>query len=253
MRSIASPLFAVCLAGASLVSTGCSGRTEEEEVLPWLRILRTESAQFGLFSGPRSQTVEARYFGFWHGVDANFAKALDAETALLYRPAGPALLRRGDRASQPICGPRSVAHVPPAGKVVDCLDVIEARGRYGGSHLGYQRVSGRGAVLARGDISVQDDESSLMIATLFYDAESHPYFLAVRARDDGRGKSTTLSCNLVTWRDGDPTVVARLPADRFGSCPDAPDWTKALGIEVFDLEHPVRQRPVSTPHHRPAS
>jgi hypothetical protein len=50
MRSVASLLFAGCLAGASLMSTGCSGRTEEEEVLPWLRILRSESAQFGISS-----------------------------------------------------------------------------------------------------------------------------------------------------------------------------------------------------------
>jgi hypothetical protein len=255
MRSFASVLLTVCLAAASLTSTGCSGRAEEEEVLPWLRILRTESAQFGIFSGSRTQTVEARYFGFWHDVDANLAKALDADTALLYRPGGPALLHRGDRAGQPICGPRSIARVPPAGKVVDCVDVIEARGRYGASHVDYRRVSSHGAVLARGDISVENDQSSLMVATLLYDDESHPYFVAVRERDWGKGRKTTVSCSLVTWRDGEATVAARLPpqADRFGSCPDPLAWTNALGIEVHDVDHPVRQRPVSTPRRWPAS
>jgi hypothetical protein len=253
MRPFASALFVVCLTGTSLVTPGCTGRTEEEEVLPWLRILRTESSQVGMFSGPRSRSVEVRYFGFWHEVDADLAQALDADTALLYRSAGPALIHRGDRVGQPICASHSVAHVPPTRKVVDCLDVVEARGLHGAARLGYQRVSGRGAVLARGDISVEDEQSSLMLATLFYDDAAHPYFLVVRERDRGKGQRTTMACSLVTWRDGEATVVGRLPpaADRAGACPDTAAWTKALGVDLHDFDHP-QQRPVSTPHGRAA-
>jgi hypothetical protein len=242
MRPFASTLFVVCLAGATLVTTGCTGRTEEEEVLPWLRILRTESAQFGIFSGQRSTTVEVRYFGIWHRVDADFEEALGPDAALLHRSTGPALLHRGDYASQPICGPHSVVHVPSANKVADCIDVIEARGLHGAARLGYQRISGSGVVLSRGDISVEDDQSSLMVATLFYDEESHPYFLAVRERDWGKGQRTTMACSLITWRDGEATVAARLPppANRFGACPDATAWTPSLGVQVYDANRAQR-------------
>jgi hypothetical protein len=196
MRSVASLLFAGCLAGASLMATGCSGRTAEEELLSWLRTLRSESAQFGIFDGRRTQAVEARYFGVWQDVGA-MVTTLDADTAL----------------------------------------------------------SGRGAVLARGNISVENAQSTLMVATSFYDEASHPYFLASREREGGGGPGTGISCSLVTWRDGETTVVARLTplANRFRACPDAPAWTDALGIEVYDLDHPGQQRPVSTPRGRPAS
>jgi hypothetical protein len=141
MRPLASALF-VGLAAVSLVIAGCMGRTQVEEVLPWLRILRTESAQTGIFSGPRSGAIEARYFGVWHQVDADFAEALSPDTALLYRFNGPALLHLGEYSGRPICTPHSIVHVPPARKAVDCIDGIEGRGRDGAARLGYQRPQG---------------------------------------------------------------------------------------------------------------
>ncbi len=92
---------------------------------------------------------------------------LSGDVVVLVRNAGPALLQRGQVEPRPICAPTSTIGTPPFADSVDCIDVVEKRGRIGAARIDWKRLSTTGAVTAQASLSVDDDRHVLLARDFF--------------------------------------------------------------------------------------
>ena len=220
------------VAAVLLLATGCSFKSDDRGLLPWLR-KHTRQSSFGALGTSVTTVYETRYFGFWHRLDADGATVLDKNTVALHHKGSVGLLHRGERQASPVCAPPSLVGIPPYAESIDCTTVTESRGRIGAARIEWKRTSARGEVSAQAKMAVEDERHVLLPKDLLYDEQGHPYFLSL-LEGATYAIETRSDCALIGWRDGAAVVVARLPAAlTSATCRDEDAWYRPLGVRLF--------------------
>jgi hypothetical protein len=233
----------------AVAAIGCGG-TKDELVLPWCKYrLVTSAGGSGMFAGSSHNEVLVRRWWGWsrvfNGNDAPGRPMVLTPTTILVPMSGTARILRQSESEAPFaCGDREAAvSVPPAGRVVDCVDHLAGPARAIATSLRVRRIDASGQPVAQQEFNTgETGRVFLKPAVSFYDDEGTAYLVTFRdpwaeTLPDGSRESVQatperlqqISCELIAVGQGATAPVVAPPGHTVADCSSAVVWSRALG------------------------
>lgn len=230
----------------AVAASACSFKTQDSNVLPWLK--RTESStSIGGLGGGRKLVYSTRFlYFFWHDLDAFAITVLDAETVLVRNSQGEALLRRGEYTPTMACPTPARVQLPPqvaSRSAFDCVAVVDRHPRGRESSVRFRRLHPDGS--ASIDVAVAAaaaDQVLLQPFALFYDRKAQPYFVSIAARAAPDFRAPDPGCALLVVEDGQVRTVRPLsPLATANDCTRKATWQEATGTVLLTTQDVERE------------